>query len=72
MILDIGTTTVQVTKSLRKIGGDELYEKILSVMVDVWWILDTSLQDVFIDFDRRASVPEWGEAAEHFEDQNTQ
>lgn len=31
-----------------------------------------TFQDVFVDLERGARIPEWGETTQHFEDQDTQ
>ena len=38
--------------------------------MDIWWVFDAAFEDVFVDFHGRAAVPEGGEAAEHFEDED--
>jgi hypothetical protein len=40
--------------------------------VDVRRILHAALEDVFVDLQWRASVPEGCEPAKHFEDEDTQ
>ena len=47
-------------------------EEILGVWVDVWWVFDTAFEDIFVDFHRGPAVPEGGEAAEHFEDEDSE
>ena len=34
-------------------------------------IFDSSFQNILVDFDRRSTIPEWSETAEHFEDEDT-
>ncbi len=72
MVLDILGATMQVAQSLGQVICDELNQKILCISMDVGRILDSAFQDVLVDLDGRASVPEWGEAAQHFEDQNAE
>jgi len=40
--------------------------------VNVWWVLDATLEDVFVDLQWRAGVPEWSETAKHFEDEDAE
>ena len=63
---------MQVTKPFRQVGRDELLQQILRVRVDVRGVLDASAQDIFVDFERGAAVPEGSEATEHFEDENAE
>lgn len=69
---DILAATVQVTKTLGQIVGDELAQKILSIGVDVWRVLDSSAKNVLVNLERTARVPERCETAKHFEDEDTE
>jgi len=62
----------QVAEALGQVGGDQAGEEVLSVGVDVGRVLDAAFEDVFVDFHRGARVPEGGEAAEHFEDEDAE
>ena len=66
----VPAASVQVTQPLREVVRDELAEQVLRVRVDVGRVLDAAFEDVFVDFERRARVPEGGEAAEHLEDED--
>lgn len=68
MIHHVATTAVQVAQTLGQIMCDELGEQVLCIRMDVRWILDATFQDVLIDFEWRASVPEGSKTTEHFED----
>lgn len=72
VIHDIATATVQVAQTLGQIVCDELREQILRVRVDVWRVLDSAFEDILVNLQWRASIPEGCEAAEHFEDENTE
>ena len=72
MILDIVGTTVQVTEPFSKIACDELYQQILSIMMDIRRILYSAFQDVLIDLHWRAAIPERCEAAQHFKDEDSE
>ena len=71
VVLDILTTTMEIAQSLGQVCCNELHKQILSIVVDVWRIFDSALEDVLVDLDRRATVPEWCEAAQHLKDQDT-
>lgn len=71
MILDIGRTAVQVTQSFGQVVRDQLNQEILCIVVNVRRVLDSSLEDILVDLNGRATVPEWRETAQHFEDQDT-
>jgi hypothetical protein len=51
---------------------DEFGEQVLRVWVDVRWVLDAALEDVFVDLQWRASIPEGCETAKHLEDENAE
>jgi hypothetical protein len=51
---------------------DELREQVLGVRVDVRRVLDSPFEDVLVNLQWRASIPEGRESAEHFEDENTE
>lgn len=72
VVHDILAASVQVTQSLRQVGCDELAKQILCVRVDVRWVLDAALEDVFVDFERRARIPERCETCQHLKDENAQ
>jgi hypothetical protein len=68
MVLDITGATVQVAEALGEVGCDQLREQIDCVGVQVWRILDFAPQDILVDFDWRAAVPEGSESTQHFKD----
>lgn len=72
MLLDIIRAAVQVTQTLGQVCGDQLRKEVNGIGVQVWRILDFSAEDVLVDLDRRAAVPERRKPAQHFENQNTQ
>lgn len=72
MVHYVLAAAVQVAKSLGQVGGDELLQQIMRVGVDVRRVFDARLEDVFVDFHRRAAVPEGSEAAQHFEDEDAE
>jgi hypothetical protein len=49
VIHDITAATVQVTQTLGQVVCDELGEQVLRVWVDVRWVLDAALEDVFVN-----------------------
>lgn len=69
---DILAATVQVTKTLGQIVGDELAQEILSIGVDVWRVLDSSTKNILVNLEGTARVPERCETAKHFEDEDTE
>jgi len=69
---DILAATVQVTKTLGQVVGDEFAQQILSVWVDVGRVLDSAAKDVFVNLEGTARVPEWCETTQHFEDEDTE
>lgn len=69
---DILAATVQVSKTLGQVVGDEFAQKILSVWVDVGRVLDSSTKNVFVNLEGTARVPERCETTEHFEDEDTE
>ena len=72
MVHDIAAATVQVAQTLGQVVCDEFGEKILRIRVDVRWVLDAALENVFVDLQWRAGVPEGCETAKHFEDENAE
>jgi len=62
---------VQVAQSLGQVMCDQLAEEVLRIGVDVWWVLDSSAQNVLVNLERAARVPERSETTQHFEDENT-
>jgi len=72
MVHDIAAATVQVTQTLGQVVCDEFGEQVLRVRVNVRWVLDTTLEDVFVDLQWRASVPEGRETAKHLKDENAE
>jgi hypothetical protein len=69
---DILAATVQVSKTLGQVVGDEFAQQILSIRVDVGRVLDSAAKDVFINLEGTARVPEGSETAEHFEDEDSE
>ena len=63
---------VQVPQALGQVRRDQALEEVLCIRVDVRRVLDPAFQDVLIDLHGRATVPEWREAAQHLENQDTQ
>ena len=61
---------MQVTQTLGKVCGDELRKKVDGVRMQVWWVLYSSAQDILINLNWRAAIPEGREPAQHFENQN--
>ena len=72
MVHDIATATVQVAQTFGQIMCDELREQVLRVRVDIRRVLDSAFEDVLVNLQWRASIPEGCESAEHFEDENTE
>ena len=72
MVHHVLAAAVQVAKSLSQIRGDELLEQVMRVGVDVGRVFDPRFEDVFVNLHGRAAVPEGGEAAEHFEDEDAE
>lgn len=70
MIHHVATTAVQVAQTLGQVMCNELGEQVLCIGMDVRRILDATFEDVLIDFEWRASVPEGSKATEHFEDED--
>ena len=70
MVHNVLAAAVQVAQSLGEVGCDELLQQVVGVRVDVRWVLDSRLEDVFVDLHGGATIPEGSEAAEHFEDEN--
>ena len=71
MVHNVLATAVQVAQALGEVGGDELLEQIVCIGMDVGRVLDSRLEDVFVDLHGRAAIPEGGETAQHFEDKDT-
>jgi hypothetical protein len=71
VVLHIFGTSMKVAQSLGQIRCDELREQVDGVRVKVGWVLDTTPENVLVDLDGRATVPEGCEAAQHFEDKNS-
>lgn len=71
VVLHIFGTSMKVPQSLGQVRCDELREQVDGIRVKVGWILDTTPENVFVDLDGRAAVPEGCEAAQHFEDKNS-
>lgn len=69
---DVFAATVQVSKTLGQIVGDEFAQKILSVGMDVRRVLDSATKNVFVNLEGTARVPERCETAQHFEDEDTE
>lgn len=72
MVHDVLAAAGQVAETLGQVGGDEAGEQVLRVRVDVGRVFDAAFEDVFVDFHGRAAVPEGGEAAQHFEDEDAE
>ena len=72
VVHDIATAAVQVAQALGQIMCDELREQVLRVRVDIRRVLDSAFEDVLVNLQWRASIPEGCEAAEHFEDENSE
>jgi hypothetical protein len=72
VVHDIAAAAVQVTQTLGQVVCDKLGEEVLRVGVNVRWVLDATLEDVFVDLQWRAGVPEGCETAKHFEDENAE
>lgn len=72
VVHDIATATVQVAKTFGQIVCDEFREQVLGVRVDVRRVLDSAFEDVLVNLQWRASIPEGCESAQHFEDENTE
>lgn len=70
VVHDILAAAVQVAEALGEVGGDELLQQVVGIGMDVGRVLDPRLEDVFVDFHRRAAVPERREAAEHLKDED--
>ena len=70
MVHNVLASAVQVAQSLRKIGCNELLQQVVCIRVYVWWILHSRLENVFIDFHWRATVPEGSETAQHFKNED--
>ncbi len=61
---------VKIAEALGEVRSDELLEQVMSIWVDVRRVLDSRLEDIFVDFHWRTAIPEGREAAEHFKDEN--
>ena len=72
VIHDIATATVQVAQALGQIMCDELREQVLRVRVDIRRVLDSAFEDVLVNLQWRASIPEGCKSAKHFEDENSE
>jgi hypothetical protein len=71
VVLHILGTSMKVAQSLGQVRCDELREQVDGVRVKVGRVLDTTPENVLIDLDGRATVPEGCEAAQHFKDKNS-
>lgn len=71
VVLHIFGTSMKVAQSLCQIRCDELREQVDGVWVKIGRVLDTAAENVLVDLDGRATVPEGCEAAQHFEDKNS-
>jgi hypothetical protein len=72
VVHNVLAAAVQVAESLGEVGCDELLQEVVRVGVDVWRVLYARLEDVFVDLHGRAAVPEGGESAQHFEDEDAE
>jgi len=72
MIFHVGAAPMQVAQSLGQIGGDQLNQKILGIVMNVGWIFDPSSENILVNLDRRAAVPERREATKHLKNQDAQ
>jgi hypothetical protein len=72
MVLDILRTTMEISQSLSQVGCDETLKQILGVRMNIRRILYSALENVLVDFHGRPTIPEWGEATKHLEDQYPQ
>jgi hypothetical protein len=72
VVHDITAATVQVAQTLGQVVCDEFGEQVLRVWVNVRRVLDAALEDVFVNLQRRAGIPEGCETAKHFEDENAE
>ena len=67
---DVFAAAVQVSQSLSKVVGDELGQEILSVWMDIWRELDSTTQNVLVDLQGTARIPERRETTQHLEYQD--
>ena len=72
VVHDIATATVQVAQALGQVMCDELRKQVLSIRVDVRRVLDSAFEDVLVNLQWRASIPEGCKSAKHFEDENSE
>lgn len=72
VVHDVLAAAVEVAQALGQVRGDELLEQVVRIGVDVGRVLDPRLEDVLVNLHRRAAVPEGGEAAEHFKDEDAE
>ena len=69
MVLDTFCTTMSVSESFCQVGGNQPLKQVLGIRMNVWRVLDATLQDILVDFHGGPAIPERCEAAQHFENQ---
>jgi hypothetical protein len=72
VVHDVFAAAVQIAQALGQVGGDEFLQQVVRVWVDVGWVFDARLEDVFVNLHGRAAVPEGREAAQHLEDEDAE
>jgi hypothetical protein len=72
MVLDIIGAAMEVSQALGQISRDKLRQQIDGVWVQVGRVFYPTTQDILVDLDRGATVPERRETTQHLKDQDTQ